>query len=344
MTNTRREAAIEALLALEEKTFAMGCPLVHHPDRVDQTFLGPSVRLATTPQPPLTLDYARTHHKNLCQFFNRRSKIVPGQPLPEVFRDTVATHYTTTGHTRYQWADGSAIVARNASQHLGVHADRYAEAADAVRSHPLTEDEKDLYPFLFLPMAYQSPWDHPALAKTLRFYHRKSLVNPISYQHDDGGRRSAGFKQRDTDCYIRAIAILTGAPYMEVYLTAARIMGRFGYTATTQRKKHYRRIPWNEARATYELQKDLARSYSLVRYSLPLKARPTFAEAYAYHGNCIVFSRFYVDKLSYTDHASAIVDGVLHDLTDIRLVYEDTYGTRIAKGERIAYIVETLAR
>ena len=37
------------------------------------------------------------------------------------------------------------------------------------------------------------------------------------FKHNDGGRVSAGFKGSAGDCVTRAIAILTGKPYKEIY-------------------------------------------------------------------------------------------------------------------------------
>ena len=39
----------------------------------------------------------------------------------------------------------------------------------------------------------------------------------IKYQYNDGGRRAAGYSPYAGDCVVRAIAIVTGACYLEVY-------------------------------------------------------------------------------------------------------------------------------
>jgi hypothetical protein len=39
----------------------------------------------------------------------------------------------------------------------------------------------------------------------------------MTWQHNDGGRRDAGYKGKAGDCVVRAIAIATGKPYQEVY-------------------------------------------------------------------------------------------------------------------------------
>ncbi len=39
----------------------------------------------------------------------------------------------------------------------------------------------------------------------------------MKYQYNDGGRTAAGWKSLAGDCATRAVAIVTGKPYMEVY-------------------------------------------------------------------------------------------------------------------------------
>ena len=39
----------------------------------------------------------------------------------------------------------------------------------------------------------------------------------MKFQYNDGGREAAGFKGKTGDCVCRAIAIVTGKPYKEVY-------------------------------------------------------------------------------------------------------------------------------
>jgi hypothetical protein len=45
------------------------------------------------------------------------------------------------------------------------------------------------------------------------------------FVHNDGGRAAAGFKGRADDCVTRAIAIVSGRPYAEVYAALAKGMG-----------------------------------------------------------------------------------------------------------------------
>ena len=39
----------------------------------------------------------------------------------------------------------------------------------------------------------------------------------VAFQHDDGGRKAAGYKGSAGDCVTRAIAIAAELPYREVY-------------------------------------------------------------------------------------------------------------------------------
>ena len=43
------------------------------------------------------------------------------------------------------------------------------------------------------------------------------MGEPMRFQYDDGGRKSAGFKGAAGDCVVRAIAIATETPYADVY-------------------------------------------------------------------------------------------------------------------------------
>lgn len=42
-------------------------------------------------------------------------------------------------------------------------------------------------------------------------------MKKIGFKYNDGGRKKAGFKRTTGDCGVRAIAIATQKPYMEVY-------------------------------------------------------------------------------------------------------------------------------
>ena len=47
---------------------------------------------------------------------------------------------------------------------------------------------------------------------------------PLCVSYNDGGREAAGFRGSTGDCVVRAIAIASGAPYIQVY----ELVNRFG--------------------------------------------------------------------------------------------------------------------
>lgn len=49
---------------------------------------------------------------------------------------------------------------------------------------------------------------------------------PLCWSYNDGGRESAGFRGTTGDCVVRAIAITSGAPYIQVY----ELVNRYGQT------------------------------------------------------------------------------------------------------------------
>mgnify|MGYP001560219333 CR=1 FL=1 len=46
------------------------------------------------------------------------------------------------------------------------------------------------------------------------------------FEYDDGGRQAAGFKGGAGDCICRAVAIVSGRPYMDIYAALSRGAGR----------------------------------------------------------------------------------------------------------------------
>jgi len=51
-------------------------------------------------------------------------------------------------------------------------------------------------------------------------------MTQTTYQYSDGGRAAAGYKGDAKDCVCRAIAIVTGRPYADVYAAITSIAGR----------------------------------------------------------------------------------------------------------------------
>lgn len=61
--------------------------------------------------------------------------------------------------------------------------------------------------------------------------HRRDRFEPWptgGFVYDDGGRAEAGFKGDADDCVCRAVAIVTGKPYRDVYAELAALMAAKG--------------------------------------------------------------------------------------------------------------------
>lgn len=43
------------------------------------------------------------------------------------------------------------------------------------------------------------------------------MIEPLPWRYNDGGRAAAGYRGQAGDCVVRAVAIASGMPYVEVY-------------------------------------------------------------------------------------------------------------------------------
>ena len=120
----------------------------------------------------------------------------------------------------------------------------------------------------------------------------------LGYQFDDGGRADAGYKGKAGDCVVRALCILTGADYRAVYRECAHAQGVLGDERGTPRNG-----------VQNPVRDFLFREHGLVKVKIGRGVKPTWAEAYEAHGDCIVKTR---------KHVAAIVDGALRDTHDWR--------------------------
>lgn len=137
----------------------------------------------------------------------------------------------------------------------------------------------------------------------------------LGYQYNDGGRAAAGYKGKAGDCVARALAILTGHDYQEVYKTVGKFEQRYG------RKRSARNGVSKKA---------IAKAYAdagLVKIKLPGGPRPTFAEAWDRYGDCIV---------STTHHVAAVTAGALQDTDDCRTYEWDDGSGDVETRERKA--------
>ena len=122
----------------------------------------------------------------------------------------------------------------------------------------------------------------------------------INFNYNDGGRSEAGYKGDTGDCVCRAVSIITGCSgdnYKNWYKTLANL----------NHKRYGKRSARNGIdKSDYEKAFRLA---GLVKVKRGKGVCPTYTEAYARHGNCIV---------STSHHLCAIVDGKLQDTDDTR--------------------------
>ena len=101
----------------------------------------------------------------------------------------------------------------------------------------------------------------------------------IGYTYHDGGRAYAGFKGDTGDCAVRAIAILTGIPYADVYRRMAACMRLAGYGASGSANRQRPRRGLKPAISARDLQNLVKTSYGLRRVKLGRRPKPTYSEA-----------------------------------------------------------------
>lgn len=148
----------------------------------------------------------------------------------------------------------------------------------------------------------------------------------IDYAYDDGGRSEAGYSGDTGDCVVRAIAILTRTPYTDVYGRMAACMKQAGYSASGNAYRQRPRPGLKPSIRARDLQHLVKSSYGLRPIKLDRGPRPTYSQAWALHGDCLVGT---------AKHISAIVAGQLRDTFDGRFYDGRPYGGT-ARDERKA--------
>lgn len=126
----------------------------------------------------------------------------------------------------------------------------------------------------------------------------------MRFRENDGGRAAAGFNGKAGDCAVRAIAIATGRPYMEVY-DAINAIG------ATERTGSRKRGTSNARTGVY---KAAVHKYMA---SIGWKWTPTMqigcgCKVHVREGE-LPAGRL---VLNLSKHYAAVVDGVLHDTYD----------------------------
>lgn len=129
----------------------------------------------------------------------------------------------------------------------------------------------------------------------------------IDFLLNDGGRAAAGYKGKTGDCLVRAIAIASGLEYRVVYKATALANKSAGYAATGNAYATGKKQKGQKKVAA--VQDGVAAGFGFAKVKLPPGPKPTYTEAYAAYGDCLVTT---------SHHIAAVVDGKLQDTFDGR--------------------------
>lgn len=130
----------------------------------------------------------------------------------------------------------------------------------------------------------------------------------MNFIYNDGGRRAAGRRGRSGDCVTRAIAIVTGLPYLEVYGRLAAGMG------DQRRSKHQHGRNVRSASRGVNTSRKWFKDYMR---ELGFTWHPTMTIG----SGCRVHLRSQELPpgrlvVAVSGHYTAVIDGVLHDNSD----------------------------
>ena len=145
----------------------------------------------------------------------------------------------------------------------------------------------------------------------------------IEFTYNDGGRSAAGFKGSTGDCVTRAIVIVTGKPYMEVYNTLNELSDSYNQRLRPRKTKSGIRMRRRSGART-GVSKDIYHKYLL---SLGMKWTPTMFIGQG----CKVHLRaeeLPAGKLivCVSKHLTAVIDGIVNDtFNPAREVHETGY-------------------
>lgn len=150
----------------------------------------------------------------------------------------------------------------------------------------------------------------------------------------DGGREAAGFKGQAGDCVCRAIVIVTGRPYAEVYKELADLQGSL---RKTKRLKKVERSARNGISTDRKAFKEYMKAQGF-RWVPTMKVGQGCkvhlrAEELPKGRLCVAVSR----------HWTAVIDGVIHDTYDPRREERITFPNRatgaleVRVGRRCVY-------
>ena len=145
----------------------------------------------------------------------------------------------------------------------------------------------------------------------------------MSYQFNDGGRKEAGYKGKAGDCVCRAICIVTGKPYDEVYKRLAQGTGSQPSGKRGKRSASAR----NGISVTRKWFKDYMAELGLTW--VPTMGIGTGCKVH------LTASELPLGRLivSVSKHYTTMIDGVIHDTFDPR---RETYITEADGSTRVS--------
>lgn len=141
----------------------------------------------------------------------------------------------------------------------------------------------------------------------------------LDFIKDDGGRAAAGYKGETGDCVVRAVSILNGGTAASYKAAWADCLAAGKEVIARQRKNRGKGNPSPGAGVDKKACLLVYARNDLVKVDLRNWSElPTYAEAHARYGDCIVTT---------TGHICALVGGALHDLFDGRTyTWTDDWG------------------
>lgn len=134
----------------------------------------------------------------------------------------------------------------------------------------------------------------------------------MKFQYNDGGRRRSGFKGTTSDCVVRAIAIISQKPYIEVRKEIGILCTKFNEKQLLNGVNHKSNMRKGIAKPVYHKYiLSLGFEWVFCRYKVHLKSKE------------LPMGRIIV---SVSKHLCAVVNKVLNDMSDCsnggrRLVY-----------------------
>lgn len=129
----------------------------------------------------------------------------------------------------------------------------------------------------------------------------------LDFVADDGGRMNSGFKGRAGDCVCRAVAIVSGRPYADVYARLADGMGAQRKTSRTGKQPR-------SARDGIHVKRKWFRDY-MAELGLVWVPTMQIGSGCKVH---LLAGELPPGKLvvALSGHYTAVIDGVIHDTSD----------------------------